>query len=368
MKIAVNGKALGAVEKTGVARVALSLIRHIALQRRDFILDIFVPSREADFDLPANVEICHIGVKFSKNSFTRSFWEQIILPMRIKKIGDYDILLNLTNSAPVLFSPGVPQILLVHDTGFRNTAWFSNFFSSYLSWVIATAAKRGARLVTVSKTSARQLAEILPEAGAASVVPNDSDEPPAGVTAKKLPYRYGLFIGSLNPRKNISGAILGFQNFGALRRDDFRLHIVGGENSIFAALPPNLRDCPNVIFQGFVNDAEKWALLKGAEFLLLPSFLEGFGLPVLEAFKAGTPVAASDIPVFRELFEDAVEYVDPHSTEDIGRGIREVVDNRDKRARLIAASQSMVRRFSWKSAAEKYVQLLEETVANHEKF
>jgi len=367
MKIAVNGKALGAVEKTGVARVALSLIRHIALLRRDFVLDIFVPSRAADFDLPANVNVCHAGViKFSENSFTRSFWEQMILPLQIRA-GGYDVLLNLTNSAPVLFSPRVPQILLVHDAGFRNTEWFSNFFSSYLSWVIATAAKRGVRLLTVSKTSARQLAEMLPAAGPVSVVPNDSDEPPAGVTAKKLDYRYGLFIGSLNPRKNISGAISGFQKFGASRRDDIRLHIVGGENSIFAALPPNLRDCPNVIFQGFVGDAEKWALLKGAEFLLLPSFLEGFGLPVLEAFKAGTPVVASDIPVFRELFEDAVEYVDPHSAEDIGRGIREVVENRDKRTRLIAAGQAMLKRFSWKSAAEKYVRILEETIANHEK-
>ncbi len=366
MRIAVNGKALGAAEKTGVARVALSLIRHIALLRRDFALDIFVPNHAADFDLPANVKICHSGLKFSENSLTRSFWEQMILPLKIRA-GGYDVLLNLTNSATVLFSPGVPQILLVHDAGFRNTAWFSNFFSSYLSWVIATAAKRGARLVTVSQTSARQLAEMLPGAEPVSVVPNDSDEPPAGLAAKKFSYRYGLFIGSLNPRKNISGAILGFQNFGASRREDFRLHIVGGENSIFAALPPNLRDCPNVIFQGFVDDAEKWSLLKGAEFLLLPSFLEGFGLPVLEAFKAGTPVAASDIPVFRELFDDAVEYVDPHSADDIGRGIREVVENLDKRARLIAAGQAMVKRFSWKSAAEKYVQILEETVANHEK-
>lgn len=366
MRIAINGKALGAVEKTGVTRVALSLIRHIALLRRDFVLDIFVPSHTVDFDLPGNVKICRSGVKFSENSFTRSFWEQTILPLKIRT-GGYDVLLNLTNSAPVLFSCRVPQVLLIHDAGFRNTAWFSNFFSSYLSWVIATAAKRGARLVTVSQTSARQLAEILPDAEPVSVVPNDSDEPPAGVAAKKFNYRYGLFIGSLNPRKNISGAIAGFQKFSTSRRDDVRLHIVGGENSIYAALPPNLRDCPNVIFQGFVGDAEKWALLKGAEFLLLPSFLEGFGLPVLEAFKAATPVVASDIPVFRELFEDAVEYVDPHSAEDIGRGIREVVENRDKRARLIAAGQSMVKRFSWKSAAEKYVQILEETVADYEK-
>jgi glycosyltransferase involved in cell wall biosynthesis len=257
----------------------------------------------------------------------------------------------------------VPQILLVHDAGFRNTQWFSNFFSSYLSWVVRSAARRGVRFVTVSKTSAQQLAAVLPGQDAVAVVPNDADDPPAGLPAKKLDYRYGLFIGSLNPRKNISGAILGFQKFSAATPGDVRLHVVGGENSIFAALPPGLRRFRNVVFQGFVDDAEKWALLKGAEFLLLPSFLEGFGLPVLEALKAGTPVVASDIPVFRELFDDAIAYVDPHSPEDIGRGLREVSENREKRAQLIARGYEIVPRFSWKAAAQQYAQLMEETIA-----
>ena len=366
MNIAVNGKALGAVEKTGVARVALSLIRHIAWLRPDFAFDIFMPHGAADCGLPANVKVYRSGCKFSGNGFTRSFWEQTILPIHIRKNGGYDILLNLTNSAPVLLSPGVPQILLVHDVGFRNKQWFSNFFSSYLTWVVESAAKRGVRFTTVSQTSAQELAAMLPAAAPALVVPNDSDEPPASLAAKKFAHRYGLFIGSLNPRKNISGAIAGFQKFidtervEATEHVEVRLHIVGGESAIFAALPPALRECRNVVFQGYVSDAEKWALLKGAAFLLLPSFAEGFGLPVLEALKVGTPVVASDIPVFRELFDNAVEYVDPHSAEDIGRGIREVTENRDKKTQLIAAGSKIVERFSWKAAAQKYVQLLEE--------
>jgi glycosyltransferase involved in cell wall biosynthesis len=365
LNIAVNGKALGTVEKTGVARVALSLIRHIALLRQDFSLDIFIPHGAAEYDLPANVKVYHTGRKFSDNSFTRSFWEQTILPMHLRKNRGYDILLNLTNSAPVLLSPGVPQVLLVHDAGFRNRQWFSNFFSAYLTWVIASAAKHGVRFTTVSQTSAQELAVLLPGVAPALVVSNDSDEPPANLPAKKFAYRYGLFIGSLNPRKNISGAIAGFQKFIDTERVEVRLHIVGGESSIFATLPSARRECRNVVFQGYVDDMEKWALLKGAAFLLLPSFAEGFGLPVLEAMKVGTPVVASDIPVFRELFDNAVEYVDPHSPADIGRGIREVMENCEKRTRLIAAGSKIVERFSWKSAAQKYVQLLEEIVGRN---
>ena len=364
MKIAVNGKALGAAEKGGVARVALSLIRHLALLRPDFFFNIFVPNARVDLDLPANVKIQCAGHPFSSNSFTRSFWEQIVLPRQIRKNDSYDILLNLTNSAPVLFSLHVPQILLVHDVGFRNTRWFSNFFSSYLTWVVATAAKRGVRFITVSETSAQQLAEMLPNAVPAVVVPNDSDEPPPGLTAKKLDYRYGLFIGSLNPRKNFSGAIMGFQKFCATTNEEVRLIVVGGESSIFAAMPPPLRDFKNVVFTGYVEDDEKWALLKGAEFLLLPSFLEGFGLPVLEALKIGTPVVASDIPVFRELFADAIEYVDPYSAEDIGRGIHEVVTNRAKKNGLTRRGREIAQLFSWKTSAQKYARLLEEITAS----
>lgn len=357
MNIAVNGKALGSAERTGVARVALSLIRHLALLRSDFNFDIWLPGETADFALPANVKICRAGRKFSGNSFTRSFWEQIILPRRVRENGGYAVLLNLTNSAPVLFSPGAPQVLLVHDVGFCNRQWFSGFFSWYLTWVVQAAANAGVRFTTVSQTSAQELAAMLPAAAPALVVPNDVDEPPANLPELAIAYRYGLFIGSLNPRKNISGAIAGFQKFSDRERDDVRLHIVGGESAIFAALPPSLRTCRNVVFQGYVSDAEKWALLKGAEFLLLPSFAEGFGLPVLEAMKVGTPVVASDIPVFRELFGDAVEYVDPHSPEDIGRGLGAV---RAKRKTLIARGRKVLERFSWKNAAQQYAQLLEE--------
>lgn len=371
MNIAVNGKTLGAVERTGVARVALSLIRHIALLRQDFTFDIFVPGAAADFDLPANVKIYSTGSPFAANSFTRSFWEQAILPAQVRKKNCYAVLLNLTNSAPVLLSPGVPQILLVHDVGFRNRQWFSSFFSLYLTWVIQTAAKHGVQFTTVSQTSAQELAALLPNAAPALVVPNDADEPPVNLPGKNFGYRYGLFLGSLNPRKNISGAIAGFQKFAdaernkAAGRPEVRLHIVGGESSIFTALPPALRECRNVVFQGYVSDVEKWALLKNAMFLLLPSFAEGFGLPVLEAMKVGTPVVASDIPVFRELFGDAVEYVDPHSPEDIGRGLCVVTEDNNKRSQLILRGSKLVERFSWKIAAQKYVQLLEEVAGKN---
>ncbi|MFC1811501.1 glycosyltransferase [Thermodesulfobacteriota bacterium] len=74
-------------------------------------------------------------------------------------------------------------------------------------------------------------------------------------------------------------------------------------------------------FMGYVGDKEKWDWLKGAEALLLSFFMEGFGLTGLEAIKTGIHAVVSDISVFRELYTDAVEYVDPYSPEGIARVI-----------------------------------------------
>ncbi|MCI0562117.1 MAG: glycosyltransferase family 4 protein, partial [Nitrososphaera sp.] len=310
--------------------------------------------------LPANVTVHKTCSALYRNSLARSLWEQILLPVLIRKHSGYDILINLTNSAPVFLSPGIPQVLLLHDVSFRNTRWFSRSFSAYLTWVFHRAITRGIQLVTVSNTSAAQIAEMFPTGSKVHVIPNDADHPGEVVKAREVGYRYGLFLGSLNPRKNLDGAISGFQNFIATTRDDLRLVVVGAEKQIFARAKQAKFD--NIVFRGYVDDLEKWELLRGADFLLFPSFLEGFGIPILEAMRVGTPVVASDIPVFRELFEDAVEYVDPHSPADIGRGIRELHGNVTKREWMIMRGLEVAKKFSWTRAAQNYIQLFAETV------
>ncbi|MGH8468201.1 MAG: glycosyltransferase family 4 protein [Gammaproteobacteria bacterium] len=369
MRIAVNGKAFGIATKGGAVRVAIALVKQIASLDHAISLHIYIPmenSHGKSFQtLPASVTVHKTCSALYRNSIARSLWEQILLPVLIRKHGGYDILINLTNSAPVFLSPGIPQVLLLHDVGFRNTRWFSRSFSMYLSWVLHRAIKRGIQLVTVSKTSAAQIAEMFPTVSTVHVIPNDADHPEDVVKARELGYRYGLFLGSLNPRKNLDGAISGFQNFIATTRDDLRLVVVGAEKQIFARNRAKQAKFGNVVFRGYVDDLEKWSLLRGADFLLFPSFLEGFGIPILEAMRVGTPVVASDIPVFRELFEDAVEYVDPHSPADIGRGIRELHGNATKKEWMIVRGVEIAKKFSWTRAAQNYLQLFAETVKVH---
>ena len=103
---------------------------------------------------------------------------------------------------------------------------------------------------------------------------------------------------------------------------------------------------------GYVDEEDLRALYRGALALVLPSFHEGFGLPIIEAMASGTPVACSDIPVFREIASEAALYFDPHDHGTISRSILKLV--RDPALRLELARLGRVRAapFNWERTAQ----------------
>ena len=126
MRVAVNGKTFSLLQKGGVARVATEIVRAIGRERPDITLDVLVPCPPAGAALPDMPDSVGYVTKTSRaytSGYGRSAWEQLLLP-RIVRAGGYDILLNLSNSAPVWLSPGIPQLLLVHDSGFLNHELF----------------------------------------------------------------------------------------------------------------------------------------------------------------------------------------------------------------------------------------------------
>jgi glycosyltransferase involved in cell wall biosynthesis len=363
MLIAVNGKSLFIKHKGGAVRVALNVIEHIAAARPDIFFDLFVPigceSSSAVTKLPDNVRVRITRSRLFANSVLKSMgWEQMILPFIVRK-GSYSLLFNPTNSAPVLMDPGIPQVLLLHDAGFRNRQWFSDFFSRYVDWVVRRAVKRDINIVTVSQTASEEIQKVYPDIKITGVIPNAVDNQYSAVEPKDTGYRYILFIGSLNPRKNLKGAVEGFRIFKSESIEDIRLVIIGSDKAIFVKNGANANRSDDVILLGYVDDKEKWAWIKGAEMLMFPSFLEGFGIPILEAMSVGTPVVASGIQPFYELFGDALYYVNPYQPQDIARGISEVLHNRDLRDTIAKRGCQRAAFFSWKRAANEYIQLFE---------
>ena len=155
-----------------------------------------------------------------------------------------------------------------------------------------------------------------------------------------------LYVGSREPRKNVTSLVEAF----AKRAKDSQLVLAGPP-----APEPLL--LPGIIETGYVSREELRALYNGATALVMPSLEEGFGLPLLEAMLAGTPVVASDIPAFREVANDAFYSFDPNKVEDLQEAIGRILQDSELRQRLTRLGTERAKRFSWADAARKTLEL-----------
>jgi glycosyltransferase involved in cell wall biosynthesis len=178
--------------------------------------------------------------------------------------------------------------------------------------------------------------------------------------------RYALFLGGIEPRKNLVGLV---RAFGSIADRDAWLVIAGGAVNWFpdasvqvdaaiAALAPQAR--ARVVRTGYVSDPDRVALLSGAEMLAYPSLAEGFGFPVLEAFAANIPVLTSNTSSLPEVAGDAAVLVDPADPGSIASGLDELFSDADLRAMFRAKGLARVTGFTWERCAKATAQALHE--------
>lgn len=364
MKIAVNGKSLATANPGGAVRVGLNVVSYLA-ESVDWQIDLWLPDANAAVQLPAmpaNVRIRFRPGDRYRSARAKLWWEQWHLP-RLLNAGNYDLVLNLTNSCAVLRRVRSPQLLLVHDSSFLVTDWFTPAFSRYLSLLIRWANWRKCQLVTVSETSATQLKEAFTFLDRIEVIPNGLDPLPGDIVPFQPGYPYLLFLGSRNPRKNLKGMLEAFRVFRREHPDDpHKLTIVGGDKDIFMDVDSS-QDDSHIQWLGYLDDDRKWSVLAGAKGLLLPSFLEGFGLPIGEALQAGKPVMASDIPVFHEIYGDSIAvYVNPDDIQDMAGGIERLLLERPDSEAAARARDHVLSRYTWPAIALRYRDLCVELI------
>jgi len=174
------------------------------------------------------------------------------------------------------------------------------------------------------------------------------------ITQEYRDRKYIFSIGHTRPYKNIPSAIRAFQQI----CDEFQeidLVIAGRgdyENKLKKLVSIyNLED--RVIFGGRLSDEVMIPIFKNAEFLVFPSLIEGFGLPIVEAMALGCPVLASNIPVFEEIGGDAYQKIDPYSVDDIAMGMRKLLSSDEVRNTLRIKGFERAKLFSWEESAKK---------------
>jgi glycosyltransferase involved in cell wall biosynthesis len=280
---------------TGVQRYLLSLLPHM-------------PSELNSIRPPQALQ----GIK-------GHIWEQVYLPTQLRR----RLLWSPGNTGPISVSR---QVLTVHDAAsLDHPEWFERKFALWYGALLPRLVRKVRAVITVSNFSKGRIVRLTGVAPERVHVISNGVEPrfrpvdPKTVkqvrTKFDLNSPYILFVGSLEPRKNLKILLEAWQLGGF---DGATLAVVGASGHLFQRL--QLDSIPEGIrLLGRVEDEVLPALYSGAAGFVYPSIYEGFGLPPLEAIACGCPVAVSDISAHREVCGGTAVYFDPFSPGDLSR-------------------------------------------------
>ncbi|RJQ27160.1 glycosyltransferase family 1 protein [Candidatus Parcubacteria bacterium] len=179
-----------------------------------------------------------------------------------------------------------------------------------------------------------------------------------------VPKKYLLFVGTLDPRKNVIRILKAFEQIDPISRG-LHLVLVGGKGWKNIDLLRQLdrhRLKSNIHMKGYICREELSALYRNALCLLFPSLYEGFGFPILEAMASGTPVITSNISSMKEVSGDAAYLIDPYNINEIAGAMLDVMENETLRKQMRNKGFQRIQMFSWKECAKKTLQTFNEVM------
>jgi glycosyltransferase involved in cell wall biosynthesis len=178
--------------------------------------------------------------------------------------------------------------------------------------------------------------------------------------------RYILYLGTLQPRKNLTRLIEAFAEISETAAWPCQLVLAGKRGWMHEPIVLRAQELAlekRVVFPGFVEDADLPALYSGADLFVMPSLYEGFCLPVLEAMACEVPVACSNLSSLPEVAGDAALSFDPRDVEGMAATIARGLGDAELRATLVARGRERVRQFTWERCAQKVLETLVQVAA-----
>jgi glycosyltransferase involved in cell wall biosynthesis len=174
--------------------------------------------------------------------------------------------------------------------------------------------------------------------------------------------KYVLFLGTLEPRKNLARILEAFSRFKENFSGEFGYQmVVAGKSGWLAGeysqIAEDLGISDEVIFTGYVSGDELKPLYTFSEFFVMPSLWEGFGQTIVEAMACGAPCLVSKVASIPEIAGDAAYYVDPHDTDGIAKSMAELAGDKSLREKLSAAGREQAKKFSWEKCARETLEV-----------
>lgn len=353
MRIGINGRFLVA-KQTGVQRAAYNLVK--TLFELDRTNEYFLFTGRSQLDNPewsyANVHVIASSLKEGEN-FRNHLWEQFSLPRMAKKY-KVDILHSPANMAPLLYKG--KSIVHIHDLCFVvNPQWYSYTFHRVYNFIIPRLAKKSSMVITNSNNSRNDLLQFCDLSSEKvkliywAVDDTFHQAPNKTVMSHIEEDNYILYVGSLEPRKNISTLVKAYEQMRAENPGlKTKLVLIGGKSPLFANDQLKITSFKNeIIFKGFVSDDMLRAYYCKAEVVAYPSLYEGFGLPPLEAMACGAPVVTSNTSSIPEVVGDAAILVSPYEAGQLALVLAKVLASPSLRESMREKGWTQVRKFNW---------------------
>lgn len=365
----------------GISRYIRSLLTELALHPGQHEYTIFVNGPET----AARLGVQHPQVHFVPAAWPESkpaarvAWEQLTLPTLLRQ-HDIQVLHSPANVLPEFLPRRCASVVTLHDLAFlRMPEVLTRPKRLYHRTFTVRSLRRASMIIAVSESTGRDLTELLEiQPQRISTVHPCLDErysqPISEDDARAFRARHGLedgfllYLGTLEPRKNIPTLLDAYARLRQTTGTQLKLVLAGSKGWLYDAIFARVRELHlenEVIFPGFVGDPDQPLWYRAASAFVYPSLYEGFGFPVAEALACGTPVVTSTLSSLPEAGMGLALTVDPHNVEALAMALHSALHDQALRARCQAQAELVRARFSAAAMVKQTIDVYEQAVALH---
>lgn len=384
MLICIDVRCLMGARRTGVEEYTLNLLLDLFKldQKNEYIL-FFNSWKKPVFDFTIFEKYPNVKIKNSRipNKILNFFLWYFNWPKIDRVVGGADIVF-FPNLAFGSVSRKAKFILTIHDLSFErypeHFSWKRRFWHIFINpkklcqradKIIAVSDSTKNDLISLYKLDPKKTSTIYSAVSQEFEVINRNDEKLIKIKEKyDLPYKFILYLGTIEPRKNICAIIRAFDEFHKFAYESgkqeflkYRLVIAGEKGwlsqKIFEEIKKS-RSSKSIYFVGKIPDKYKKYIYNLASLFVYPSFFEGFGFPPLEAMKCGVPVIASNNSSLLEIVGNGGILIDPDKPDEIYRAMKEILTSRELTDFLIQGGLQKAGEFDWEKTAKETIDLL----------
>ena len=362
MRIGIEAQRIFRAKKHGMDIFALQLIKNLQavdLENEYFIFVKSGPDRDC-LEETENFKIVEL------RGFTYLDWEQIALPIAVKKM-KIEVLHCTSNTAPLFVN--VPTVLTIHDVIYLTSkdahkgTWYQTLGHYYRKWVVPAVAKKAKKIVTVSNFELQSMREHIHNPNISYIYNGVADcffKYTYGDRPYGLPEKYLFFLGNLAHKKNMKNLLKAYAWYVDQVSEPIPLVVAETSRRELHQLFDELNVWsiqPFVKLVGYVPQPFLPALYYHATLFIYPSLFESFGIPILEAMACGTPVITSSYTAMPEVAGDCALKVETKDFIKLGGAIKYLLEDDQLREKLRTEGISRSQNFRWTNAAKSYLDL-----------